>query len=129
MRIDANRLAFLSDPGQLGNQIGLKEAAKVWSAFWLIAKSLGCTAQRRPERYRFTRPLHVTCRLGPRSSIGDLTFNPAFSDWVMGWLPGWSDPAHPVTGFRPWLRRSRGQLSRLRSRMSAAQVAGLFDGL
>jgi DNA (cytosine-5)-methyltransferase 1 len=40
-------------------------------------------------------------------------FNPNFSDWLMGWPIGWSDPELPVTEFRLWLRRMRIELSKL----------------
>jgi hypothetical protein len=31
----------------------------------------------------------------------------------MGWPIGWNDPSRPVTGWRAWRRRMRGELSRL----------------
>ncbi|WP_245426310.1 DNA cytosine methyltransferase [Phyllobacterium bourgognense] len=51
--------------------------------------------------------------LSPRSSTNDLTFNPNFSDWIMGWPIGWTDPMQPVTGWSAWLQLMRGELSRL----------------
>lgn len=45
-----------------------------------------------------TRRLHISLTAGPRLSVGDLTFNPNFSDWIMGWPIGWTDPTRPVTG-------------------------------
>lgn len=45
---------------------------------------------------------------GERSSDGLLSSNPAFSDWMMGWPPGWTDPMRPVTGWSHWLQRARG---------------------
>lgn len=58
-------------------------------------------------------PLHLTLNAGPRSSIGDLTFNPNFSDWIMGWPTGWTDPTRPVTEWSVWLQRMRGELSKM----------------
>jgi hypothetical protein len=43
----------------------------------------------------------------------DLTFNPNFSDWIMGWPIGWADPMQPVTGWSLWLQRMRGELSKM----------------
>lgn len=43
----------------------------------------------------------------------DLTFNPNFSDWVMGWPIGWTDPMQRVTGWSVWRRRMRGALLKL----------------
>lgn len=45
--------------------------------------------------------------------INDLTFNPNFSDWLMGWPIGWTDPTQPVTEWSLWLQRMRGELSKL----------------
>lgn len=36
-----------------------------------------------------------------------------FVEWLHGWPIGWTDSERGVTGFRPWLRRSRGELSKL----------------
>jgi hypothetical protein len=49
---------------------------------------------------------------------GDWTSNPAFTDWVMGWPIGWTDCTQPVTEFALWLRRSRGALSELASKVA-----------
>ena len=38
---------------------------------------------------------------------------PDFSDWLMGWPIGWSDPEQPVTAWSHWLQRSRGALSEM----------------
>jgi hypothetical protein len=58
-------------------------------------------------------PRHLTLNAGPKSSIGDLTFNPNFSDWIMGWPIGWTDPTRPVSGWSVWLRRMRNELSKM----------------
>ncbi|WP_221724658.1 hypothetical protein, partial [Ochrobactrum sp. SFR4] len=60
-----------------------------------------------------THPLHISLETGARSSIGTLSFNPNFSDWLMGWPIGWTDPMQPVTGWQVWLQRMRGELSKL----------------
>ncbi len=38
----------------------------------------------------------LTLDARPRLSINVLTFNPNLSDWIMGWLIGWTDPTRPV---------------------------------
>ncbi|MGO7986112.1 hypothetical protein [Rhizobium leguminosarum] len=42
-----------------------------------------------------------------------LTFNPNFSDWIMGWPIGWTDPMRLVTAWSVWLQRMRGELSKM----------------
>lgn len=58
-------------------------------------------------------PVRVSFRHGASSSLSGLTSNPRFYEHLMGWPIGWSDAAQPATGFAAWLRRSRGELSRL----------------
>ena len=36
--------------------------------------------------------------------------NPCFTDWIMGWPTGCTDPLKPVTGWSRWLRRALGWL-------------------
>jgi len=50
---------------------------------------------------------------GARTCPGDWTFNPNFSDWMMGWPIGWSDPAQPVTALSRWQQLMHTELSRL----------------
>ena len=50
--------------------------------------------------------------------------NPSFVDWMHGWPSEWTDLEREVTGFRPWLLRSRGELSKL---LSPPAQRSLFD--
>lgn len=108
----AEGLRFRNDPTQSGQQVALGKVARTWTLIYLIACAVGA---RRFGRFHFpyTRRLHIALMPGPRSSTGDLTFNPKFSEWLMGWPIGWTDPLRPVTGWRAWRRRMRGELSRL----------------
>jgi hypothetical protein len=100
------------DPSQTGSQLALGKVARLWTHIWLLMKACGARPTK-PFSFPSTHPLHLTLNAGPRSSINDLTFNPNFSDWVMGWPIGWTDPMRPVTEWSAWLRRMRGELSRL----------------
>lgn len=56
---------------------------------------------------------------GPQSSpthqnSPQLSLNPTFVEWLMGWPPGWTDCGSPVMGFTPWLQRQRFELYALR---------------
>ena len=53
--------------------------------------------------------------------------NPSFVDWMHGWPSEWTDCEQAVTGFRPWLQRSRGELSRLLSPPTSGGQLNLFD--
>ena len=87
-----------------------------------LGAALACNKGRRfqtsvpPKTYPFSRPLHLSLRFGTRALPGELTFNPHFSDWLMGWPIGWSDPKQPVTELSHWLRHSRTALLNRRSR-------------
>lgn len=107
-----------------GSQIGLRELAKSWTLLWLFLTALGM----RPTAaatFPYSRPLHLILRAGTRLSPKDLTFNPAFTDWLMGWPPGWTDPLRPATAWSAWLPRMRGELSRLVSETPADMVVGM----
>jgi hypothetical protein len=45
--------------------------------------------------------------------LSGLTSNPRFHEMMMGWPIGWTASGESVTEFPAWLRRSRGQFSRL----------------
>jgi len=107
LAIGTNGLFFLAAQDQTGSQIGLNEAVRTWTLFWLTAKALGMTGSPPPDAYRYSRRLHLSLRPGTRSLAGELTFNPHFSDWIMGWPIGWSDAGQPVTEFHRWLQHSR----------------------
>ncbi|WP_245412420.1 hypothetical protein [Notoacmeibacter ruber] len=105
-------LRFRNDPTQVGKQLALGKVARTWTLMWLMAKAMGMRPQTNGD-FRLSRPLHITLRTGARYSAGDLNFNPNFSDWMMGWPIGWTDPMRPVTEWSVWLRHMRGELSRL----------------
>ncbi|WP_252865604.1 DNA cytosine methyltransferase [Brevundimonas diminuta] len=52
--------------------------------------------------------------------------NPSFVDWMHGWPSEWTDCEREVTGFRPWLLRSRGELSKLLSNTTGNGQLNLF---
>ena len=56
---------------------------------------------------------------GRNSSIAGLTSNPRFYELVMGWPIDWTAPGARVTEFPAWLRRSRGQFSKLLTEFQA----------
>lgn len=91
-------------------QFGLTTSARSWTCLWLTMKGLGWTPT---ASARSSRPVRISFKSGTGSFLADLISNPRFSDLMMGWPIGWSDPARPATGFAAWLRLSRGRLSRL----------------
>jgi hypothetical protein len=91
-------------------QFGLSRAARSWTILWLAMQSLGWI----PGRSRTSSLLvHLNFKTGLKSFHGSLTSNPRFHDWMMGWPENWTSATDPVTEYAAWLRRSRGQLSRL----------------
>lgn len=102
-------LRFKDDPTQAGSQFGIEQASRSWTLLWLVMKAFGAEPTGWAD-WPYSRPLHVTLRRGERSSPTDLTFNPSFSDWMMGWPIGWTDPRQPVTGWSAWLQHMRGAL-------------------
>lgn len=110
VKVTGTGFIFAPALDQTGSQVSLGTAAKSWSLLYRLARATGWHPG--PARtYPFSLPLHVTLRPGTRSSRGDLTWNPRFGEWVMGWPIGWSDPSSSVTGFARWLQQSRGALS------------------
>ena len=97
-------LQFKTDQNQSGSQVGLRNAALAWTLLWDLLTASGWT----PQRPRSSHRCRVILLNGEKHSDGLLTLNPAFSDWVMGWPPGWTDPLRPVTGWSRWLRQGRG---------------------
>ena len=97
-------MEFKNDLNQVGSQIGLWNAAKAWVLMWDMMLAAGWSPQRPTSSHR----CRVILLNGEKHSDGFLSSNPAFSDWMMGWPPGWTDPLQPVTGWSHWLRRARG---------------------
>ncbi len=87
---------------------------------WRLFEAMGMRPGKRPKTFPYSRPLHVTCRPGTRYCAGDPILNPSFGELIMGWPIGWSEAGQPATAWSRWLRRSRGELSRLISRFEAA---------
>ncbi|MBB3233403.1 hypothetical protein [Phyllobacterium endophyticum] len=112
MTLQNDALKFRNDPTQTGSQIAIGNVTRLWTHMWLLMKACGATPA---KAYRFpsSHPLHIGLNAGHRSSTGDLTFNPNFSDWVMGWPIGWTDPTRPVMEWCRWLQLMRGELSKL----------------
>lgn len=114
LRVSETGSLWVPAADQVGNQVSIGEAAKNWTVFRRMAVALGWQAGPTPS-FPFSRRVLATIRPGSGSSPGEWTLNPAFMEWLMGWPIGWSDITRPVTGFAPWLRRSRGALSMLAS--------------
>ena len=102
----ARGVIFGSDRNQVGSQPGLRNAALSWSLMWQLMTAAGWTPQRPASSHR----CRVILLNGEKHSDGTLTLNPAFSDWMMGWPPGWTDPLQPVTGWSRWLQHARGAI-------------------
>ncbi|TCR70539.1 hypothetical protein [Bosea sp. BK604] len=96
---------------QEGKQVGIKEVAIAWTLLWRASKAMGATYTA-PASFPFSHPLHLMVQAGSRLSDNALTLNPRFTDWIMGWPIGWTNPEQPVTGFAAWLQRSRIELLR-----------------
>jgi hypothetical protein len=95
---------FKNDLNQVGSQIGLWNAAKAWTLMWDMMQAAGWE----PKRPASSHQCRVILLNGEKHSDGHLSSNPAFSDWMMGWPPGWTDPLQPVTASSLWLQRARG---------------------
>ncbi len=86
--------------------MGLKNAASAWTMMWQLLLAAGWT----PQSFRSSHRFRVILLNGEKHSTDALTLNPAFTDWMMGWPIGWTDPQRPVTGWSHWLRRARGSI-------------------
>lgn len=96
---------------QQGKQVGIREVAVAWTLLWRASKAMGATYTTRAA-FPFSHPLHLMVLAGSRLSENGLSLNPLFTDWIMGWPIGWTNPEQPVTGFAAWLQRSRTELSK-----------------
>lgn len=99
-------VAFKTDENQTGSQIGLKNAASAWSLLWQLLMAAGWEPGSPVSSHR----CRVILLNGEKHGSGALSYSPAFTDWMMGWPPGWTDPQQPVTGWFPWLQRARGAI-------------------
>lgn len=106
-------------PGS-GGQFSLRNATRSWTHLWLAMKALGWTPVAMPKACPSSPPVRVSFSHGNGCFVNDLTSNPRFYEWAMGWPINWTAPGESVTEFAVWLRRSRGALSRLTS----AQTGG-----
>lgn len=95
---------LLKDETQSGKQLGLTNAAQSWVLMWDLLMALGWT----PQAPACSLPFRVLLRNGGAPLTPALTLNPRFTDWMMGWPPGWTEPLQPVTAWSLWLQRARG---------------------
>ena len=97
-------LQFRTDLNQTGKQLGLKNAAQNRTLLRDLLTAAGWTAQAPFSSH----PCPVILLNGEKRSPTALTLNPAFTDWMMGWPPGWTDPLQPVTGLSGCRQRALG---------------------
>ena len=90
--------------GQAGSQASLRCAAMAWVKMWDMLATTGWT----PGPLASSPRCQVTLFSGAKHSTDGLMLNPCFTDWIMGWPTGWTDPLQPVTGWSRWLQRARG---------------------
>ena len=105
-------IQFKKNENQTGRQTGIKNAASAWTLMWELMTAAGWT----PQPFRFSHRFRVSVRNGEKYSTDPLSLNPAFTDWLMGWPLGWTDPVRPVTEWSLWLRRMRIALCELNSK-------------
>ena len=85
----------------------------VWTLLFLTMKAAGASFSAKEAVCLSSPPVQVSLLPGTALSRRALTYNPAFTDWMMGWPRGWTACEEPVTEFAAWLRRMRGALSQL----------------
>lgn len=112
LRVNSAGILWVPAKDQRGNQVAVGTVAFNWTVFRRLAVALGWKAGPMPT-FPFSRPVLATIKPGSGSSPDDLTLNPAFLEWLMGWPIGWTDTTRSVTAFAPWLQHSRGALSKL----------------
>lgn len=96
-----------------GGQFPLGESARTWTALWLVLQAVGWNSLMASSPSSL--PVRASFKHGNGSFVSGLMSNPPFYEMVMGWPIGWTDPEVPVTAYAAWLRRSRGQFSKLLS--------------
>ncbi|KPU83666.1 hypothetical protein JI58_08115 [Marinosulfonomonas sp. PRT-SC04] len=102
-------MQFKTDENQIGTQIGLKNQALSWTLLWQILDAVGWQG----DNIQSSHPSRVILLNGEKHATDALSLNPAFTDWMMGWPSGWTDPLLPVTAWSRWLRHMRGALCEL----------------
>ena len=103
IQLSSEGLAFRCDQNQTGSQMGLRNQATSWTLLRQLLDAAGW----RGKRLRSSHPNRVVLLSGEKHSERGLTLNPAFTDWIMGWPIGWTEPQKPVTGWSHWQRRGR----------------------
>lgn len=108
VRLGPGYFQFVVDPNQSGSQVGLKIAAAVWTMAWDLMRATGWRGTPLVSSPR----CQVTLLNGDAQWKGKASrqLNPNFTDWMMGWPAGWTDPQQPVTGWSHWLQRARGSI-------------------
>lgn len=94
-----------------GGQFPVSWAARSWTALYMTLQALGIPLT--AIRSSSSPPVRLSMRTGPGYLLDGLKPNPLFYEMLMGWPMFWTAPGLSVTGFAAWLRRSRGQFSRL----------------
>jgi hypothetical protein len=94
-----------------GGQFSLGNSTKVWTQFWISMQLQGWRSAM--KKFPSSLRVRVTYPHGKASSLAGLISNPRFCELIMGWPIDWTAPGARVTAFPAWLRRSRGQFSRL----------------
>jgi hypothetical protein len=92
-------------------QMPLSNAARGWTAMWMVLKAMGWQAS--DASHPYSHPVRVTLWNGNGSLTNTLISNPSFYELIMGWPIGWTKAELAVTGFAAWLQRSRGQFLKL----------------
>ncbi|MCF6433201.1 hypothetical protein [Leisingera sp. MMG026] len=105
IRMGPGSFLFVADQNQTGGQVSLRTAGLCWTVMWDLMKATGWT----PGPLASSPRCLVTLLAEDAHSKGAalLQQNPAFTDWMMGWPAGWTDPLQPVTGWSQWLQRAR----------------------
>lgn len=106
IRVRGGRPDLVLDQNQSGRTKGLKYSAIGWTLMWELMAATGWT----PGPLVSSPRVLVTLAPGDaHSRVGlALQLNPAFTDWMMGWPLGWTDPLQPVTGWFRWQQLGRG---------------------
>lgn len=107
--IDGGRITFRNDPA-MAKMLGLIGCAKVWSMAWSLMKAGAASLRDCPA---CSPRVRVHLRTGRDGSMPIRDLNPRFTEALMGWPTGWTDPLSPVTGYAAWLQHMRTELSTL----------------